>query len=297
MDCIRQALSIMSIINMEHSPPTHQSTGSCLYPDAVFSDHSKRSTRTKKTTILQILNIPELCEHVLINLPPHDILIAQRTCRAIRLNVKSSPALQTKLFLRATRAEPQTWIAPSSTRLLTGTEAMDYLKECLPALEPHQLVQPRISNPLVLRKECRDFDKWPSNDACRKFILAWRIHKRVSIPDYCFEKFNIHRQVLCCDTGTSSCLDMFLTQPPVTKVGIVLSGEDVPALDKAVTKCGYVVGTITNAGGVTVRDIIDKIGHRDCGIECLSFPDDFVMLPEDRELMDTASNTTNNTRD
>ncbi|OJD36369.1 f-box domain protein [Diplodia corticola] len=53
---------------------------------------------TPTTAHLCLLRIPELAELVFQHLPPRDLLLAQRVCRTFHATIRSSPALQQRLF-------------------------------------------------------------------------------------------------------------------------------------------------------------------------------------------------------
>jgi hypothetical protein len=57
-----------------------------------------------------VLNTPELLEAVLVQLPPKDLLLAQRTSHGFATAIKSSPILQQALYYRAAPIkDPQAW--------------------------------------------------------------------------------------------------------------------------------------------------------------------------------------------
>ena len=58
----------------------------------------------------RVFNTPELLEAILSQLPPHDLLLAQRISRPFQAAITSSPTLQQLLFIRAAPVkDPKEW--------------------------------------------------------------------------------------------------------------------------------------------------------------------------------------------
>jgi hypothetical protein len=112
----------------------------------------RKSTHPDTAPFARILNTTELLEQDLIQLPPIDLLLAQRLCRTIRKAIQTSPMLQTKLGLRAANYKvPESWVIDSkSEALLSGTQAQEYMAKAHGAGESIQTVQPVTINPLIV---------------------------------------------------------------------------------------------------------------------------------------------------
>ncbi|KAK4899013.1 hypothetical protein LTR27_003745 [Elasticomyces elasticus] len=100
------------------------------------------------------LDIPELLENILMNLPLRDILFSQRVCRMWQESIKQSPNIQEVLFLRTTSESRLTLHYAQGVRKTYGVghwckhgdglsaERARWTEECDQAYQP-------IANPLV----------------------------------------------------------------------------------------------------------------------------------------------------
>lgn len=106
----------------------------------------------KAGTIYRIINTTELLENVLSHLPLCDLLHSQGVCRRFRNLIKTSPSVQTKLYLHAAKyTKPETWVIDSGNKkLLATTYAADFIANAAAFGSAVKYIEPYIINPLIV---------------------------------------------------------------------------------------------------------------------------------------------------
>jgi hypothetical protein len=170
----------------------------------------RESTHPYPTHFGRIILTTELLERVLLQLPQIDLLHSQRVCRPMRNLVKTSPAIETKLCLRAAKhGKTGSWIIDSeSNALLVGTHAQDYIANAVTAGVNIKTIQPVIINPLIILK-------MEDNPSTLRYLPE-------GSGSGCFA---VVPNKYIAKLENSSCLNMYLTQPPVTAVQLNVYGR------------------------------------------------------------------------
>ncbi|KAK3639889.1 hypothetical protein LTR56_010221 [Elasticomyces elasticus] len=196
-----------------------------------------------------VAEIYELCESVLSHLGTKDLLQAQYVCRTMRSIISRSAALQTKLFYLPGAVLEKSWSVESSGSgsFMIGkrhrTASRDCSNQCL-----HMTgVRTCVYNPLALVPRSAG----PKAMQQRTCLLE-KILEVTRKGSHCIMlKYNPE---IVAQKG--SCCQMFLTQPPVTRVAYRLPVKS--------TKGGQVShkthkGFITNDAGLTFADVVRGI--------------------------------------
>jgi hypothetical protein len=267
-----------STVPSEKDPPAVPTRWSDIAAD-------RKSTHPDIAPIKRLLDTTELLELVLGNLPLKDLLVMQRLCRRVREVIKTSSPLQTSFFFRAFKdTSGQGWVLSSNDRLLSGSEAVQYLTKATTSDLKPLIIKPAIYNPLVLTKRLDD------NNSISFHLRLETLNKERNTAYCVYENFKLKPKK---PPAEASCRSMLLTQPPVTTVNVEIEGkksypdwEDRRGLPK------WYYGTIartrvTNPTGVTLDDVLRK--ERDDGwIGNIMFPDNFVTTAEIMRLVGAA---------
>ncbi|KAK5681487.1 hypothetical protein LTS10_006018 [Elasticomyces elasticus] len=209
------------------------------------------------------LDIPELLENILMNLPLRDILFSQRVCRMWQESIKQSPNIQEVLFLRTTSDTTITahLAQPPSARF----REMHWCKHGGGA--PRELA--------IWTNECKMDYRPIGNPLVGTYVLgnAWG-------PKYrAFFRLSdgIRPQSLrweCLRQDTPSMLGrMFLTYPPIREIKMIppnayeAQGDDE---DMDLVRVHDDL-RVYNARGLTMKDLADRLRMHisDC-IRCLN---------------------------
>ncbi|KAK3700978.1 hypothetical protein LTR37_015684 [Vermiconidia calcicola] len=208
----------------------------------------RRSTHPDAAPVKRTLDTPELLENVLKYLPPKDLVLMQRLCRAVHATTQSSRALQAALLRKPIRdSDQQPWVYLSTDTMLTGIPAANHITNLKSSGPAPRVVQPHVYNPLLVEPW-----KLPSlkTFALDSAVGTLRLNTNNKIDSL---------------TAKASFRDMFLTQPPVTEVVIVIHGkcyypswEDRRGLPKWFSET-VATPKIANVEGVTFGELVDAI--------------------------------------
>lgn len=259
---------------------------------------SRKSTHPTVAPIKRILETTELCENVLQYIPPRDLVLLRRVCRAINAVINTSPVLQTKLFLKGvSSSENIPWVLDRDLGLLAGAQASECIKRSKTAPGPApRTVQVFVYNPLVLSKSYSNEDRG----------LLSRLE--------CYDQFEATHQdnlslradiksQLSALSGKASCLAMLLSQPPLTKITVEARGmcEYEPWVDRRGLPRWYngCIGrkTIANDRGVTVSQLVDTIRFesRRGAQDYILYTDDFGVRSDQKEFVERVGRVTEDT--
>ena len=202
----------------------------------------------------------------------------QRLCRASKAIVEGSPTLQAKLFRKSAQSEKSSWwVLDTDANILVGEEAKQYLEATSDKGETTKSVKPRVYNRLLLSQKHlagNVVDRLATRQASNRPGEAFSL--RGSQPWYQLAK-------------DASCLSMFLTSPPVTKVRVFIYGrcEFAPGEDRRGLSKWFIGCTgdpeIENTEGVKYGELIDTIkGYTkyDGYVSSVHFPGEFVVSRE-----------------
>ena len=227
----------------------------------------------------RILRTTELLEQVLMHLPPIDLLRIQNLCYTTRDLVKTSPMLQTKLYLRAAnfKNSERYVIDAESKTMLGGAYAQRHMANAMALRLTVKTVEPIAINPLIVREI-------PGNPNTLRKLLDGGFGSAF---------FAIVPNKLNAKLEHASCLDMFLTQPPVTSL---LYQMHPPVCDtnhelwdwhsESVRDWLFpAMDIISNDVGLRLRDVLEAAKYQTGGIESIPF-DDVVFTAQVLESMD-----------
>ncbi|KAK5703593.1 hypothetical protein LTR17_021962 [Elasticomyces elasticus] len=208
------------------------------------------------------LDIPELLENILMNLPLRDIVFSRRVCRMWQEEIKQSPNIQEVLFLRTTSDTTITahLAQPPSARF----REMHWCKHGGGA--PRELA--------IWTNECKMDYRPIGNPLLGTYVLgnAWGVEHRPlwELSD------GIHPQSLqwkSLSQGTPAILGrMFLSHPPIREIEMIppnaweSQGDDD---DSDFVRVHDDV-RVYNATGLTMQDLADRLRmHRNDCVKCL----------------------------
>lgn len=227
---------------------------------------------SKSSPSEQVFGIFELCEQILAPDPCKNIIRIRRVSRAVHAAVSSSPVLHRLLFLEALPdANATPWTVDSDNAILVGAKALEYVKPDNVKPNPSrvhvymkfwtaQAMYPHIYNPLLLRLKETDHDH----------ALAQRLNSPYSDDPRHRIYLAINGRVETLDDN-ASCRPMFLSQPPVTQVQVVVGGrwEDMPRQrgQCSFEQCFNTVGvfTVEKVEGVRFGDVVGVV-KREVGL-------------------------------
>lgn len=231
----------------------------------------------------EVFSIYELCEQILGSLTPQDLFHAQFICRYAHDVVKGSQKLQIKLFRHP--AETTRWDFKSGSGELLRVKVPPNIRQ---VLGPHVTARPHLMNTFLF-KPLRPHPGVVWNGNRRHFgeILA------VNVP------LNYHVQSL--STGgtllrllnedvrfpdrDATCLQMFLTQPPITKAEVciepyALDLEDPWHYLKVEKEEGVRLGDVLKVANDWNHRYHNTKGRRNGHLVCVKVHDDVVVTPE-----------------
>ncbi|GAB7359150.1 hypothetical protein MBLNU230_g5217t1 [Neophaeotheca triangularis] len=213
---------------------------------------ARKSTHPDVAPIKRILAITEVCEAVLVQLSPIDIVKARVVCKTFRDVVDTSPTIKELLFLvRGKEVTP--WVSVNNgSQYYTGKKAAATLATA--DNKPLKIVRPVIFNPILLlgsRKTLglKDRLETPySHHPGRNITLGLDMHKQWKW------------------SGSSIVSDMYLSYPPVTSIFYSIRGTvesegnenrgGLPTAYETQLASGY----IENEEGLKWRDISRVVG-------------------------------------
>lgn len=247
---------------------------------------SRKSTHPDAAPVKKVLNVTELCEQVLLHLSPSALIHARKVCRTFRNAIDSTPSLQRALFLQVDPAlNARSWayrqqiypidneeevygddmygdeyelpeegpkdIAVTSP-LLTSEAAAKYADEAEQTGVRFTgvrltTIRPLVVNPLLSRS--MKYKRETLERRAFNFIAEGPNKNTISLSDF-------KEQLLFCGRY-AICRQMFLSQPPVTKIKLSFEGWiSYPAYED---RRGLPKGTVDHVGSV---DLEDKDGIR-----------------------------------
>jgi len=258
---------------------THDNSSTTSVSKSAFGVASKRVR--KSASIDKILNIVELCEQVLSHIPMNDLLHATQICRGFKTTIENSSLLQKKLFLAPDLARKNRTAISSKRTLLSGAKAAQHIAAAEAAGEDDTgEVIFYIPHPAIKLREREINFKHPglvSYAVCR---VKLEFHSgEGAIRASVLSSADIRSQ------KSTSLENMFLTQPPITRVK-VSEGQGYMPWDK---KQQVLVNT-----GVKFRDVFkamralraDRVPH------IITFYEGIVASAKTRDLAENADELT-----
>ncbi|KAK4548757.1 hypothetical protein LTR36_008530 [Oleoguttula mirabilis] len=258
---------------------------------------SRKSTHPDVAPFKRVLDIFELCEHVLEYVPPKELLGMKRVCRSMNGVITKSPTLQTKLFFRAVPASTP-WVVDASHSLLAGAKAVDTIRERDITGIAVQSARAYAYNPFTL--SMREHD--------REAGLIYRFLSYIRSGTVCYDYIYLEHHMkskLHTISEVASCRSMFVSQPSATKVVVEFYGrcefppwEDRRGLPKWYRGC-VSRPTITNDSGVIVGEVLDVIRREtrggDASFQHLCFTEGFAVSMEQKVFVEETAAVTRDT--
>ena len=239
-------------------------------------DHTEGTiVQLENPSMQRVLDTTELCELTLSHLSAEDLLSAQSICQTFYSVVKALPKLQEKLFLRSTSSTKRViWDFNAHIGLLINENTERYPAVPSWISKASLVTQPLRLNTLILSKLyghdlgiCRTVQN-------RIVAISWPldVHFEVSVGEFFRLKDpGIHSSSLFAQYRL-----VFLTQPPATKVELVLVWPDGRCLSSRRPQRTTLV-TITNSMGVTLGDVLNEADRRKADLGSIWFPEDAVV--------------------
>lgn len=235
----------------------------------------RKSTHPDAAPIKRILDIPELCEQVLLHLPPRDLIHARGVCHTFRDLIDKTKPLQRALFLQVDQtACAPTCVLNEEGKLLAGETAQKHIK-AMGARGIYLTSFPVYAiNPLLLDKDIY------ANDTLDKRTA------RFAKERYGHPAFLLRNHLETGINKEASCWKMKLTCPPITKVKVKFWGrfrhrpwEDRRGLSKSYHDSAG-EKEVENEEGLTFEDLFKAIQYPGpgCGIYCELGRPQFDML-------------------